>query len=146
MTMLIERTLGQPTRIRPSETHQGQTPVAVIMDDGSRFDLTDELSEPFAQVIEILGRGSLVDVRAISPILSTQEAADFLGISRPTLVRYLDEGRLPYSQPGTHRRLKHDDVLAFKEAMQNDRRMALAEISRLATADGLRADPFVTTR
>jgi excisionase family DNA binding protein len=48
--------------------------------------------------------------------LSTTQAAAILGISRATVVRYCDTGRLPYMQPGKHRRLRHADVLAFKDA------------------------------
>jgi excisionase family DNA binding protein len=52
----------------------------------------------------------------VTATLSTTEAASILGISRATLVRYCNEGRLPYTQPGKHRRLRRADVLAFKAA------------------------------
>jgi excisionase family DNA binding protein len=46
--------------------------------------------------------------------ISTGQAAALLGISRVTLVRFLDEGRLPYTRPGKHRRVRLADVWAFK--------------------------------
>lgn len=45
--------------------------------------------------------------------LSTSEAAAMVGVTRPTFARYLDAGRIPYAQPGTHRKVKRSDVLAF---------------------------------
>jgi excisionase family DNA binding protein len=53
-------------------------------------------------------------IAAESETLSTSQAAEIVGVSRPTMVRYLDEGRLPYTKPGKHRRLRLVDVLAFK--------------------------------
>lgn len=46
--------------------------------------------------------------------LSTTQAAAILGVSRATMVRYCEDGRVPYTQPGKHRRLRLKDVLAFK--------------------------------
>ncbi len=53
-------------------------------------------------------------IAAESETLSTSQAAEIVGVSRPTMVRYIDEGRLPYAKPGKHRRLRLADVLAFK--------------------------------
>ena len=47
--------------------------------------------------------------------LTTQEAADFLGISRPTLVKLLEDGKIPYDQPGRHHRLLFTDLLACQQ-------------------------------
>lgn len=49
-----------------------------------------------------------------SATVSTSQAAEIVGVSRATMVRFLDEGRLPYAKPGKHRRVLLADVLAFK--------------------------------
>ncbi|UOT04941.1 excisionase family DNA-binding protein [Rhodococcus opacus] len=48
-------------------------------------------------------------------MLTTQEAAELLGITRPTLVRLLEAGKISYSSPGRHRRVELADVLAFRQ-------------------------------
>jgi excisionase family DNA binding protein len=53
-------------------------------------------------------------IAAESETISTVQAADILGVARVTVVRFCDDGRLPYTKPGKHRRLRLADVLAFK--------------------------------
>lgn len=48
--------------------------------------------------------------------VTTTQAAGILGVSRPTVVRFCDDGRLPYAQPGKHRILRLADVLELKAA------------------------------
>jgi excisionase family DNA binding protein len=63
--------------------------------------------------------------------VTTQQAADLLNVSRQYLVRLLDESRLPFRKTGKHRRLRIEDVLAFKEARDKDRRVGLRVLSQM---------------
>jgi excisionase family DNA binding protein len=69
--------------------------------------------------------------------LSITEAADILGISRPTLVKMLDQGKLPYEQTNARRSLKLADVLAYKERQHARRAKALTQMTQEAVAYGL---------
>ncbi|MHA3725315.1 excisionase family DNA-binding protein [Leucobacter sp. HY1910] len=71
--------------------------------------------------------------------MTTQQAADLLGISRNTLVRLLDEHELAYERLGNarHRRLRLQDVLAYRERKRSERRERLDELTRQANEDGL---------
>jgi len=71
--------------------------------------------------------------------LTTQEAADFLGISRPTLVKLLEQGEIPYEQPGRHRRVMFSDLLAYRQRRQEERRAALDRMTEDASEAGLYA-------
>ena len=74
-------------------------------------------------------QGLTVTVAPRSQTLTTQQAADLLGISRPTLVKLLDENRLPYKRVNSHRRLLLRDVLDFREERRRAQYEALDAMS-----------------
>lgn len=74
----------------------------------------EDLDEVIGRMQAALADGRAVTVSFHDATLSTQEAAELLGISRPTLVRLLERGEIPYEQPGHHRRLRREDVLDFQ--------------------------------
>jgi excisionase family DNA binding protein len=78
-------------------------------------------------------------------VLTTQEAADILNISRPTLVRLLDEGEIPHFKRGRHRRVQLIDVLAYEEREQRARGEALDRMVHEAEEAGLYDDDVFTT-
>jgi excisionase family DNA binding protein len=80
------------------------------------------------RVLEALAKGVDVAVLPLDAEITTQEAADLLGISRPTLVKLVVSGQLPCRTPGAHRRLRVADVLAFRDAQEAERRSALDEL------------------
>lgn len=83
------------------------------------------------RVAEVMARGDSITVVPVGKEVTTQQAADLLNVSRQYLVRLLDEGRIPFRKTGKHRRLRIEDVLAFKEERDKDRRAGLRELSRL---------------
>ena len=76
-------------------------------------------------------------VIALDGVITTQEAADLLNMSRPTLVKRLEEGVIPFTTIGTHRRLALADVLAYREAAAVRTVAALQELEEEVTTLGL---------
>lgn len=104
--------------------------------DGVVCEVDGELAESVVRFLEVVASG-VVEVTALPPELTTGQAADLLGVSRPTVVALVDKGVLPSSRVGTHRRLKTSDVLAYREQARRDRREALDEVVRISDELGL---------
>ena len=78
------------------------------------------------QVLEALAAGKAVTVAPQNTLMTTQEAAELLGVSRPTVVKLIDDGVLPGETPGRRRRMvKLDDVLEYRERRREARYRAL---------------------
>jgi len=88
------------------------------------------------RVVELLARGDAVTVVPVGKELTTQQAADILNISRQFLIRLLDEGKLLHSKTGKHRRLKIEDVLAFKAKRSKERKAGLRKLSEMTQEFG----------
>lgn len=119
------------------ESHSA--PAMLLGPDGEQIPLPLEVYEVLRQVVNAMGNGASVSVEPIDRQLTTQQAANLLGVSRNTLVRLLDEHELPFERLGAsrHRRLRLQDVLAYRERKRIDRRSRLDELTRQASEDGL---------
>lgn len=119
------------------ESHS--SPAFLLGPDGEQIALPMPAYEVLRQVVSAMERGASVSVEPIDRQLTTQQAADFLGVSRNTLVRLLEEHELPFERLGQsrHRRLRLHDVLAYRERKRSDRRSRLDELTRQAAEDGL---------
>jgi excisionase family DNA binding protein len=82
---------------------------------GDRVELPAEVYRVLHHVVEALRQGVAVTVAPMTQKLTTQQAADLLGVSRPTVVKLLNEKKIPYEQVGTHRRILLRDLLQYRE-------------------------------
>lgn len=85
-----------------------------------------------AQILHEMGQGQAVTLFPDRAELTTQEAAQILGVSRPFLVEQLKNGALPYHQVGSHRRILLADLLVYKESQRRNRLETLSELSAQA--------------
>lgn len=112
-------------------------PGLLLGPDGEQVPLPEEVYRVLGEVVQAMREGKAITLVPRTQRLTTQEAADFLGVSRPTLVKLLEEGKIPYEQPGRHRRIMFTDLLAYQERLREDRRAALDRMTEDASEAGL---------
>lgn len=97
-------------------------------------------SSIFAQIIDLLaklGNGDAVTIVPVQAELTTTQAAELLGMSRPFLIKLLERGELPFHMVGTHRKLNARDVTRYKMRRMIKRREALNKLAALSEELGI---------
>lgn len=103
----------------------------LIAVNGDTVQLPDTVMFLLQQVTHCLASGQMLTLVPIDKELTTQQAADILNVSRPHVVKLLDEGAMPFTKIRTHRRIRFDDLMAYKGQRDAARHAALIEITRL---------------
>ncbi len=104
--------------------------------NGETIILPSSAVQILQRVLSEIAQGHAVAVTPLETQLTTQQAADLIGVSRPHLIKRLEEGEIPFSLIGSHRRIGLEDVLGFKLKLDRLREEALREL--VAQAQELR--------
>lgn len=109
---------------------------SLVGPNSERVELPQTVFQLLRQVVETLARGDAVTVLPIHKELTTQQAASLLNVSRQYLVRLLDQKEIPYHKTGAHRRVRVQDVLAYKKQRDALRKQKLAALTKLSEEVG----------
>lgn len=131
--------LGLPISFIPEAKQAGAAQVEPITIPANIF-------RTIIKMLVEMGNGNAVAVVSVSAELTTQQAADLLNVSRPHLIKLLEQKRLPYRMVGTHRKLPAHDVLNYRDKIIAARRAALAEMIELDRELGLSDDERVCSK
>ena len=121
---LVERTFLPPEHLEELAglhaflaAHNAPAPQYMLTGPGpdDRVEVPAEMHRVLLQVVEALHAGKAVTVAPQSMILTTQQAADLLHVSRPTVVKLIEDGKIPCERPGNRRQLRLSDVLAHRD-------------------------------
>ena len=101
----------------------------VQLENGQTLVLPQGAARLLSHLLTEMGRGNAVTLIPVHAELTTQEAADYLNVSRPFLIRLLEEGRIKFHKVGTHRRVQFADLAAFKARSEEESEKSLAKLA-----------------
>ena len=112
------------------------TPV-LVSTDGEKVELPDAVFRLLKDIVRNMQLGRAIVLIPENQQLTTQRAADLLGVSRPHLIKLLEAGELPYHRAGSHRRIYLRDFVAYQKRRDVERKLALDRIAKEAYEAGL---------
>ncbi|KIA95079.1 excisionase [Pedobacter kyungheensis] len=110
-----------------SNIHSEQTEIE-IEETGERIKIPVRALAFLGDILKAMGEGKPVSIVPVATEVTTQKAAEILGCSRPYLVKLLEEGAIDFIKVGKHRRIKFEDVLAYKEKMKAEQKKNIIDI------------------
>jgi excisionase family DNA binding protein len=122
----------ETSRLLASRLKKG-APMQLRFADEDAAQATVKLPAPavalLLRILQEMARGNAVTIIPVHAELTTQEAADMLNISRPSLIQLLDGGKIDYRRVGTHRRVRFESLMKYKREKDEQRRKALSELA-----------------
>lgn len=107
-----------------------QNPEIEIEETKERIKIPIQALRLLSKILYVTAQGKPISIVPLAMEVTTQYAADFLGCSRPHLVKLLEDGVIPYTNVGRHRRVKFEDLQKYKKAMKASQKKLLIEIMK----------------
>lgn len=124
---IVSSKLDSPLSLRVSTQGGDETVVSV---PATAFKLLGD-------ILNEMAKGNAVTLIPVHAELTTQQAAELLGVSRPFIVEQLEKGNIPFRKVGTHRRVLFRDLMEYKRSMDRKRLESLHELAAEAQKLGL---------
>ncbi len=131
-----------PSEVKKARRANGSSPAPGFFLSGAgehdRVELTEQLHAILKQVVQALSNGQSIRILTRDQEISTQQTAEILGVSRPTVVKLIEDGELSAHVPGAVRRkLRLADVLAYREELRARRNRFITESAAAEYDEGL---------
>lgn len=124
-------------RITGDQIDTGPGSALLISPDGRQTRISDDLYVLLESMVRQIRRGNAVQIVTYNRELTTQQAAEILNVSRQYLIKLLERGELPFTKTeGSHRRLRLQDVLAYRRRRSEQRRESLDRLARASVEMG----------
>lgn len=128
---LDDRQVANQLRRILASQKEGEATLKVIEPETHKrveITLTPAMSDIFLSLLRHIGKGSAVTLVPIQERLTTQQAADLLNVSRPHLIKLLDQNEMAHTFVGRHRRINAEEVFAYKARRDAKRSKAMEEL------------------
>ena len=116
---------------------RGPTARLRVIDGDGEIEVPVSALRMLVDILANMAEGNAISIVPIHAELTTQQTADFLGVSRPYLVGVIERGELPHHKVGTHRRVYFRDLLAYRDRQLTLAKQAFAEMTTEAQRLGL---------
>jgi excisionase family DNA binding protein len=93
--------------------------------------------ELLGRVLKAMSEGQPFSIVPVATELTTQAAAEFLGCSRPHLVKLLEDGKIPFTKVGKHRRVRFEDLNEYRQKIKHEQKQRLIDMMKSDEDDGL---------
>jgi len=108
-----------------------------IEETGEKIKLPKKALALLGKILKAMSEGNPISIVPVATEVTTQSAAEILSCSRPHLVKLLEEGKIPYSKVGKHRRLLIEDVLKYKQQSKAEQKQHLIDLMNMDEDSGL---------
>jgi len=113
------------------------TPPKLVAADGEEIDIPASVYAALRRIVPLMAEGAAIGLVPLHQELTTQQAADLLNISRPSLIKHLDAGDIPYRKTeGEHRRIRFVDVMEYKRRRSELRHDAFVTMAAIGQKYG----------
>ena len=109
----------------------------IFQDTKNSLELPDKAVSLLKEILLFMSEGKGITLIPTDVELSTQEAADILQVSRPHVVKLLEEGKIPYHKSGSHRRISQQDLTTYELALKSTRKASLDYLAKQAQEENL---------
>lgn len=105
--------------------------------NGEAISIPESVYRVLRQVVQAMALGKAISIVTQEEELTTQQAADFLNVSRPYLIKLLEQGDISYILVGKHRRVRFEDLKKYKEQRNSKRSQLLQQLIEISEEAGL---------
>lgn len=108
----------------------------LVGSNGEKINIPEPIYQVLLQVVRAMASGKAISIIPQQQELTTQQAAEYLNVSRPYLIKLLEQGEIPHIKVGSHRRVRFDDLMNYKQHRDVKRDQLLTELTQMSQEAG----------